>query len=224
MDNTKAIDTIVSALKEVKGDKEKFEQLGLILKPLLQALAGTLYVHRQMNRGFTPESIYEECIGVAGVAVSVQIVNEVIDSEGKRIGFALRKRDDTESGSEWAGLYHSTCTGARLTDTPKTALARDTAQAYDTPRSNETLEFLGLAIYDQPERWNSCFVAMHRRKVTREEVASFNGVWAIFTDEDILARDSRAIRHACYLLEWVMDENRPVFADVRDGWKPSEQF
>lgn len=192
------------------------------LGEVFRVLVERLYAHRKANNGFTPREIFEQCVGMSGMSVSVQIVNEVVAPSGEHIGYALKQRDATEIGDEWAGLYHSTCTTARMPDTPTMMLGRDTKETFGVTRQGEELEFLGVTIHDEPERWSSCLTVMHRRRVTADQVAQFTGTWKIFSDDDIRYHHKEIIDHNWYLLEWVLDENRPLFADVRGGWKSSE--
>lgn len=191
-------------------------ELGEVFKVLVERV----YQHRKANNGFTPKEIFEQCVGMSGMSSSAQIVNEVVDATGRHVGYALKQRDSSELGDAWAGLYHSTCTTARITDTPATTLGRDTKETFGVTKPEEKLEFLGVTIHDEPERWSSCMTVMHRRKVTEEQVAQFTGVWRIFSDDNIRNHHKDIIDHNWYLLEWVLDPNRPMFADVRDGWKP----
>lgn len=105
-----------------------------------------------------------------------------------------------------------------MPDTPTTMLGRDTRETFGHVRPDEKLEFLGVTIHAEPERWSSCLTVMHRRVVTQEEIAQFTGTWKIFSDDDIRYHHKDIIDHNWCLLEWVLDPDRPRFADVRDGW------
>lgn len=77
------------------------------LGEVFRILVERLYAHRKINNGFTPKEIFEQCVGMSGMSVSVQIINEVIDGTGghmRHIGYALKRRDDAELGDAWAGL------------------------------------------------------------------------------------------------------------------------
>ena len=188
------------------------------LVPLMQALSGRLYAERQENpRGYTPKPIFELCLGMGGMFVSAQIVNEVVGPNGEHLGFALKKRDESDSGDAWRGMFHSTCTSGLIKDTPGTMLDRDTVEAFGFHPEDDTIEFLGVTIHDEPERCGACLTVMHRRKVTMGMFSTFNGTWEIFKD----VNDPRIIDHNRYLLQWVLDRGRPKFADVRGGWTPS---
>ncbi|OGZ08558.1 MAG: hypothetical protein A3D65_04870 [Candidatus Lloydbacteria bacterium RIFCSPHIGHO2_02_FULL_50_13] len=188
------------------------------LNEMFLALAKRLYAYRKANNGFVPKEIFEACVGMSGMSVSVQIVNEVVDAKGMHIGYAMKQRDSSELGDAWACLYHSTCTTARLQDTPATMLGRDTKETFGVTKPEERLEYLGVTIHDEPERWSSCLTVMHRRMVATEEVSQFTGTWKIFSDNDIRYHNKEIIDHNWYLLEWVLDPDRPLFADVRGGW------
>ncbi len=205
------------------GEKEKVLEFigGAPLKELREVflrLVERVYAHRKANKGYVPVEIFEPCLGMGGVTVSVQIVNEVIGADGKRIGFALKKREANESGDAWKDLYHSTCCTMRMTDAPEDALGRDTKETFGAIPS-EKPEFLGVTIHDEPERWSACVTIMHRRKVRAEDMRQFVGEWKIFTEADVRAHDPQIIDHNWYLLEWVLDERRPPFSDVRRGYQ-----
>ena len=191
-------------------------QLGEVFK----VLAERLYVERRANNGFIPREIFERCVGMSGMSVSVQIVNELIDDKAQHLGYALKQRDSSELGDAWAGLYHSTCTTARMTDTPTSMLERNAKEAFGAPWING-LEFLGVTIHDEPERCSACLTVMYHRTVTLQEFAQFTGTWKTFSSyEDIRHHNKEIVDHNWYLLEWVCDRNRPIFADVRGGWWP----
>lgn len=188
------------------------------LGELFRSLVQRVYEHRKQNKGYVPLEIFEACLGMGGMSVSVQIVNEVVDRDGNRIGFALKKRESSEAGAAWANLYHSTCCTARMLDVPEDALNRDTKETFGSVPT-ENLEFLGVTIHDEPERWSSCYTVMHRRRVGLDDVKNFVGEWKIFTETDIRSRNPEIVDHNWYLLDWVMDENREPFANVRGGYK-----
>ncbi|MBI4032691.1 hypothetical protein HY374_03230 [Candidatus Berkelbacteria bacterium] len=187
------------------------------LGALFRLLVERVYAHRQANKGYVPREIFEPCLGLAGVTVSVQIVNELVDVRGRRIGFALKQREPDEAG--WAGLYHSTCGTARLPDDHKAALMRNTEETFGKVPADDKVEFLGVTIHDEPERWSACYTIMHRRKVRLDDLKRFVGTWLVFRDDEIRARNPEIVDHNCFLLDWVMDENREPFADVRGGYK-----
>ncbi len=188
------------------------------LGELFLLLVRRVYEYRKEHKGYVPLEIFEACLGMGGVSVSVQIVNEVVDENGNRIGFALKRRESNEAGSAWANLYHSTCCTARMPDVPKDALDRDTKETFGNV-PEEKLEFLGVTIHDEPERWSSCYTVMYRRKVSFEDVNKFIGEWKVFAAEDIKNRHQKIVDHNWYLLDWVMDEKREPFANVRSGYK-----
>ncbi len=190
------------------------------LLPVIQALAERIYEHRKSNKGYAPPSVFEWLLGMGGVTVSVQIVNEVIDRGGRRIGFALKQREATEAGADWANLYHSTCCTMLLFDTPEMALGRDTKDAFGCVPTKDEVEFLGVTIHDEPERRSACVTIMHRRKITERDLAVLQGTWRVFSEDAVRDHHKKIVDHNWYLLEWVMDENRPRFADVRRGWHP----
>jgi hypothetical protein len=192
------------------------------LGSFFRMLAEKVYNCRRLNDGLVPPEIFEPCLSMSGMTVSAQIVNEVVDATGTHVGYALRQREKDEVGSKWVGLYHSTCTVGRMVDTPTSMLSRNMAQAYGHPKLDESLEFLGVTINDEPERWSSCLTVMYRRKIKEKELSLFIGKWVVFTDEQIFSHDERIINHNWYLLEWVIDEKRSKFADVRGGWKPKK--
>lgn len=204
--NTFPQNTVLWSLKHAE-----LRELGEVFKLLVEKV----YRYRLANEGYVPVEIFEACVGMGGVSVSVQIVNEVIEN-GVHIGFALRKRGGEEVGEKWQGLYHSTCATASLLTTPESAFKRNTIDAFGYLPTLDKLEKLGVTIHNEPERWSACVTIMYRRKVTREQVASFKGGWKIFTD----IHDPLIIDHNQYLLEWVSDPDRKWFADVRNGWQP----
>jgi len=187
------------------------------LAPIIDCLAEKVYSHRKENVGFVPLSVFEHLLGMGGMTVSVQTVNEVW-SNGKCIGFGLRKRDDMETGDEWANRYHSTCCTLRMYDTPKQALERNAGETLESIPDNFNTEFLGVTLHNEPERRSTCLTVMHRQKVSKQEVEKFIGVWKIFSQEDIRNHNQEIVDHNWYLLEWVLDPKRPLFADVRNGW------
>lgn len=181
------------------------------------ALVRKVYEYRKTHEGYVPREIFEACLGMAGLTCSVQIVNEVVGEDGKRIGFALKKREAYEVS--WEGLYHSTCCVGHLFTTPENALGKDTEETFGyIPDPNEDMEFLGATIHYEPERLMACLTVMHRRKIRPEDVSRFVGEWKIFTEEDIRSRNPEIVDNNWYLLEWVMAEKRRPFADVRDGY------
>lgn len=184
---------------------------------LFLILAQRVYEHRKKNKGYVPIEIFESCLGMAGVSVSVQIVNEVVDEAGKRIGFALKKREANEAGEDYRGLYHNTCCTFRTFDTPEDALNRDAEETFGNV-SEENLELLGITIHDEPERRSACVTVMHRRKVRPEDVNRFVGEWKIFSDEAIRNRNPNIVDSNWYQLDWVMAEGRKLFANVRGGY------
>jgi hypothetical protein len=191
-------------------------KLAFVFKILVQRV----YSHRLANKGFVPPEIFESCIGMSGVAASVQIVNEVVDAGGDHLGYALKLREEGEVGDAYKGTYHNTCCSVRLFDTPATALGRDTKEAFGRELPDEELEFLGVTIHDEPARFGADMTVMHRRKVTLEQMQGFVGTWRMFTNAEVLARDPLIVASNCDQLSWVMDPKRPPFADVRGGWKP----
>jgi hypothetical protein len=185
-------------------------------------LTSRVYANRQANKGYVPLEIFEQCVGLGGMSVSVQIVNAVMDADGKHIGFALKQRDASEAGEGWASLYHSTCTTGRLPDTPESALERDTKEAFGHASPGKKPGFLGVTIHDEPERCSSCLTVMHLRTVTEKEVSAFVGRWRIFSEADVRHHHEDIVDHNWYLLEWVLDFDRPKFANVRGGWWPGK--
>lgn len=185
---------------------------------IFYVLAEKVYQYRQDNNGLVPSEIFEACLGIGGMTVSVQIINEVVGLLGEHVGYALRKREVNEIGEAWAGLYHSTCTVGNMIDTPETMLDRNIKQTYGISRPSESLEFLGVTIHDEPERKSACLTVVHLRKITHKDTESFIGEWQVFSDNQIINHDKRIIDHNWYLLEWAMDQKRPQFADVRKGW------
>lgn len=178
------------------------------LEPLFAVLANRINTYRAVHKGSVPSAVFESLLGMAGVSVSVQIVNEVVDESDKRIGWALRKRTTDEVG--WIGLYNNTCTVLRMTDTPTTALARDTQETFGTAR-DEDLEFLGNTLNYERERLEMCLTVMYRRRVSAQEVAGFIGEWKIFSDEQVLAHDTAMVDYNWYQLQYAMDEHREKF-------------
>lgn len=190
------------------------EELG----PVLTALADRIYKHRLTHNGFVPREIFEPLISMDGETCSVQVVNEVIGAAGEHIGFALKLREATEVG--YQGLFHNTCCSLRMFDTPETALGRDTVDAFGSIPPHDELEFLGVTIHHEDMRRGADVTMMHLRKITTEQLASFVGTWKIFTDDEIRSHPADVVESNWYQLEWVMDPNRPKFADIRLGWPP----
>jgi hypothetical protein len=187
------------------------------LGEVFKILAEKVYQHRLTFKGFVPREIFEACFGMAGIGISVQIVNEVVDKKGKHLGFALKKRDDpNEMGEKWVNLYHSTCATLYMTAQKNKLLERNTLEAFDKLLENDRLEFLGSTVHHEPERWSDCVTFMFRRKITLKQFGEFKGTWKIFKN----IHDPKIIDHNQYLLEWVTDSEREkVLADIRGGWK-----
>lgn len=191
------------------------------LVPAIKALAERVYGHRREHSGYVPLSVFEYLLGMGGISASVQIVDEVIDEGGNRLGFALKLREGNEVG--WGGLYHSTCTTVRMTDHPDEALARDTRETFGEDRE-EQLEFLGNVINHETERRSSCITLLYRRRVKLEDLKGFVGSWTVFSEEEIRARDPRIVNYNWDQLAYVMDEHRAPFAffdtvaGVREGF------
>ncbi len=193
------------------------------LAPAIEVLAERVYEWRKDHNGFVPLAIFESLLSLGGVAVSVQIVNEVVDDGGKHIGFALKKRDATEAG--WANLYNNTCCTARMTDHARDGLARDTKETFGATRDDESLELLGVVINHEKERHSTCYTLMHRRYVTLGEVKKFVGEWDIFTREEIMAHDPQIVNYNWDQLAYAMDPNRAKVAwfdteaGIREGFE-----
>lgn len=190
------------------------EELG----PVLAAFAERLYRHRLANKGFVPREIFQPLIAMDGETSSVQIVNEVVGATGEHIGFALKLREADEVG--YQGLYHNTCCSLRMFDSPATALGRDTMEAFGCIPPDDQVEFLGVTIHHEEQRHGADVTMMHLRKITEEQLATFVGTWKVFTDAEIRAHPKNVVASNWWQLEWVMDPNRPKFADIRLGWPP----
>lgn len=187
------------------------------LAPLLRLLAARLYEHRLAHNGYVPPELFEPSLGIGGVTVSSQIVNEVVDADGKRIGFALKRREKGEIG--WEGLHHNTCCTFRLTDTPDSALLRNVRETFQEIPAEEELEVLGVTVHHEPERQATCVTLMYRRQVAHQDVVRrFAGTWKLFSEEDIRNRNPELVDHNCWQLEWVMDKSRETFAAIQGGY------
>ena len=182
------------------------------LEKVFSVLAERVHKHRLAHQGCVPLAIFENCLGMSGMAVSVQIVNQVI-AGGLNIGFMLKLREADEVG--WQNLYHNTCTVGRLGDTPTSALGRNQEETFGYIPKNDELEFLGCVIDDEPERRISCLTVMYLRKIQLKDANSFIGRWSFFTNQQILNHDPRIVNYDCTKIEWVLDKNCLVFADIR---------
>ena len=181
----------------------------------LKALQETEYEHRLANKGFAPLPVFESLLGPD--TVSVQIVHEVRDENGKRLGYALRLRDANEAG--YGGLYHNTCCSMRWLDDLETALARDDSDAFQGTHPSP-IEKLGVTKHHEIPRKNMDFTFMHRRVIAMEDIAQMNGTWKFFSDEEIRAHPANVVESNWYQLEWAMDENRPEFGVLHDSFPP----
>ncbi len=196
-------------------EKATFDEL----VPIIQALAKKIYAHRQANKGFVPISVFEYLIGMSGAAVSVQIVHEVHTRDSHRLGFALKLREAEEAGEKYRGKYHNTCCSFRMYDTPETALGRDTADAFgDKATDVPPVEFLGVTIHHEEARRGADVTMMHLRIINEDDLPRLTGQWKVFTEAGIRERNREIVFSNCEQLEWVMDPDRPMFADIRGGW------
>lgn len=180
------------------------------LEEVFSILADRVYKHRIENYGFVPLEIFEYCLGIAGVSISVQIVNQVVDDQGEPIGFALKKRQSDEVG--WENLYHNTCTTGRIGDTPASALGRDQKETFGKIPDNDQLKCLGCTINVEIERRSSCLTVMYVRKIKLDDISSFIGDWKFFSNQQIMDHDERIVNYNWYQLEWVLDPNRSFFS------------
>ena len=184
------------------------------LGEIFQILAERIYNHRKRNNGHVPGDIFESCLSMAGMSVSIQVVNVVVDDNRETMGFALKQRSESEIGEKWTNLYHSTCSTGLLIDTPISVLDRISEETFGFINTNDNVEFLGVTIHDEPERHCACLTVVHRRKIKTTDVGSFLGTWKIFTN----IHDKNIIDHNQYILEWVSDPNRPLFANLKGGY------
>ncbi len=191
--------------------------LGQVAVPL-KALKEAEYAHRLANRGFAPKEVFELLLGP--VTVSVQIVHEVRDASGERLGFALRLREASEAGDAYQGLYHNTCCSFRWLDNLTTATNRDDSDAFAGMHTTP-LEELGVTLHHETPRQNMDMTFMHRRVISMSDIGKMNGTWKFFSDEEIRAHHPDIIASNWDQLEWVMDEERPKFG-VLKGTFPAE--
>ncbi|HAM88384.1 MAG: hypothetical protein US83_C0005G0001 [Candidatus Falkowbacteria bacterium GW2011_GWC2_38_22] len=180
------------------------------LKEVFSVLADRVYEHRLANQGFVPLEIFESCLGIAGVSISVQIVNQVVDDQGNSIGFALKLRQSDEVG--WQNLYHNTCTTGRIGDTPASALTRDQRETFGEIPKNDKLECLGCTINVETERRSSCLTVMYVRKIKLEDMSSFIGTWKFFSNQQVIDHDEQIVNYNWHQLEWVIDQSRSLFS------------
>lgn len=194
-------------------EKTQLEDMGTVLT----ALADKVYAHRLENKGFVPFAVFEQLLGP--VTVSVQIVHEVVDTSGARLGFALRKREENEAGEAYENQSHSTCTSFRWIDDIESALDRDDSDAF-AGASNHPIEYLGMTYHHEAPRRNMDMTFMHRRSIRLGDVDSMDGNWMVFSDNNIISGDDRIIESNLHQLRWVMDANRKQFGVLTDSFPP----
>ncbi len=148
----------------------------------LRALKEVETAWRLTHSGFAPPEVFELLLGP--VTVSVQIVHEVRDANNKRLGYALRLRDEGEVGDAYRGLYHNTCCSFRWLDTLETATERDDRDAFGGTHPSP-LEKLGETLHFEAPRRNMDQTTMYCRLITMDDIGRMNGTWRFFSIEEI---------------------------------------
>ncbi len=179
----------------------------------LRALKETETAWRLAHKGFAPPEVFELLLGP--VTVSVQIVHEVQDVDGKRLGYALRLRDEGEVGDAYCGLFHNTCCSFRWLDTLESAAERDDRDAFGGTHS-VPLEMLGETLHFEAPRRNMDQTTMYRRVIWMKDIERMKGTWKFFTDEEICGLDPRIIPSNWHQLMWAMNPFREKFGVLRE--------
>jgi hypothetical protein len=133
------------------------------MAPVITLVANKSYEWRLAHNGYVPFSVFEDLLGP--VTVSVQIVHEVRNASGLVSGYALRLRESNEAGDVYKGLYHSTCTSFRWTDSIESALARNNRESVGDNHPSR-VEYLGITYHHEVSRRNMDLTFMHRRVIS----------------------------------------------------------
>ncbi|HEY9585789.1 MAG TPA: hypothetical protein VJJ02_04350 [Candidatus Paceibacterota bacterium] len=181
----------------------------------IKALREAEYVYRLTHKGLAPKEVFELLLGP--VTVSVQIVHEVRE-DGKRLGFALRLREENEAG--YSGLYHNTCCSFRWLDDLNLATKRDDDDAF-VGIHPASLERLGVTLHHEIPRMNMDMTFMYRRVIVMSDITKMRGAWRFFSDDDIRYHHKNIVESNWYQLEWVMNPFRPWFGVLRGSF-PSQ--
>ena len=187
------------------------------LQEAFAILADRCYRERVRNRGRVPKEIFESCIGIGGNYPCAQIIVEVVDASRKRIGYALRRRDSTESGVEWQGQYHNVCTAVRMGETADDVFARDFSDIFGETPPLEHLEDVGASLPSEPERRADAVTTIWKIQILENEIPNLVGTWKLFTNW----HHPSVIDHMQAILDWASNPSRKryfrTFTKIRES-------
>ncbi|MDD4902425.1 MAG: hypothetical protein PHE24_04810 [Patescibacteria group bacterium] len=183
------------------------DQLGDVFK----MLADKVFAHRRENKGYVPLAIFPYCVGIGGIYPCVEMIVEVRSLLGTPIGYALKKRSAEEQA--WQGKYQIVGVAGRITDQPKNIFNRLTTEIFGQNKLAEykKADFIGIEIHDEPERQATCWTAVWKISIRKNQFPLLSGDWKIFNQFE----NDGIIDHHRKTLGWAANPAREVFVDLR---------
>ncbi len=162
--------------------KTPLEEMGNVLK----IVAERLDEHRKGNKGFTPKSIFEPCLGI-GLGYGAHEMMIIVMDGPVRTGVMLKLRSKDELS--WAGFYQIPGVVEQPLDTEQTVINRLSKEIYgEEGRLRADLSFcggrfLGIETHYETERKCDCRTALWKMPVSRLDLPSLSGQWSLFTPD-----------------------------------------
>lgn len=180
------------------------------IAPACEVLAKRMNAERSLANGLVPLSVYPFVVGISGIYVCYEVIVKTPQ------GYALKMRNKETGEQGWNGQYHIPGVAWRPQgDSFLKVIGRLSREVYGekaTPFSLDELQFVGMVIHFQPERFTDCSTMMFLLFCDKAP----EGDWKIFSGEEI--KSEMIIDHHRNTLAWISDKNRPVVADLRNGY------
>jgi hypothetical protein len=180
------------------------------LAPICEVLAERFNAHRMETGGVVPLSLYPFVVGIGGIYVCYEVVIKT------PAGYALKMRDAGNGEQGWHGQYHIPGVAWRPQgDTFEKVMGRLSREIYGDDAvsfSLNDLEFAGVVVHYQPERLTDCKTMMFLLPCDKVP----KGDWKIFSGDEL--KNETIVNHHRNTLAWISDKNRPVVADLRNGY------
>lgn len=185
------------------------------LTDLFKILACKVYEHRRMHRGFVPFEIFEQCLGIGGIAVGVEVVLSLPRQCGiVATPFALKRRKG-EAELSWTGMFQIPGAMARTNVGIADLLDKVSNEIFGNGGrrlSQAELLFAGNTIQNEPERLVTCWTPVFTLPVPTLEGLNLDGEWKVYPGE---LTEHEVVDHHRETLAWLDSPFRPMVADLR---------